>query len=149
MGIRSGLVAGMCLLAIGCSEPAEVASPAPSEEEIRFAAEMATLADITGRDIRAQMVILADDAMAGREAGSVAYDQAAAHVARLFAETGLNPLGEAGTFFQNIEFFETRLIPDSASTSLHAAGVTTELIFAEDFVRSGGYGEAVLVSLPL
>ena len=143
MGIRSGLVAGMCLLAIGCSEPAEVASPAPSEEEIRFAAEMATLADITGRDIRAQMVILADDAMAGREAGSVAYDQAAAHVARLFAETGLNPLGEAGTFFQNIEFFETRLIPDSASTSLHAAGVTTELIFAEDFVRSGGYGEAV------
>lgn len=143
MGIRSGLVAGMCLLAVGCSEQAEVASPALSAEEIRFAAEMATLADITGADIHAQMVVLADDAMAGREAGSVAYDQAAAHVAGLFSAAGLRPLGDAGTYYQNIEFFETRLIPDSASMSLHASGRTTELIFKDDFIRSGGYGAVV------
>jgi Zn-dependent M28 family amino/carboxypeptidase len=64
-------------------------------------------------------------------------------VSRLFAEAGLTPLGEAGTYFQNIEFFETRLIPESAAMTLHAGGRTTELSFPDDFIRSGGYGEAV------
>lgn len=144
MSTRSWTILGLVVLIVGCADSSSEDSLREPVELTPFEREMAIIADVSGADIRAQMVILADDSMAGREAGTIAYDQAAAHVSRQFSAVGLEPFGEAGTFFQNIEFFETRLVPDSATMVLQAEGMTPlELRFADDFIRSGGYGEAV------
>lgn len=45
---------------------------------------------------------LSNDAMEGRDTGSVAYERAAKLVAKRFAEAGLDPAGENGSYFQRV-----------------------------------------------
>jgi hypothetical protein len=52
---------------------------------------------------------LSSDAMEGRDTGSPGYDRAAAVVAKRFAEAGLQPAGENGSWFQSIPFEDLRL----------------------------------------
>ena len=108
------------------------------------------IASITGHGIRAHMEVLAADDMEGREAGTVGYERAADYVARQYRAAGLEPMGDDGGYFQSIDFFETRLVPESAQLSVHKDGADLELTFRDDFVRSGGYGEAnEVISAPL
>ena len=59
---------------------------------------------------------LSNDAMEGRDTGSAAYDRAARLVADRFAAAGLVPMGERGTWFQNVPMNEIRL--DRAAVSV-------------------------------
>ena len=52
---------------------------------------------------------LSNDAMEGRDTGSAAYDRAAHFVADRFAAAGLVPMGEHGSWFQNVPMDEIRL----------------------------------------
>lgn len=52
---------------------------------------------------------LSSDAMEGRDTGSPGYDRAAAFVAEKFQAAGLQPAGDAGTFFQPIKLREVRV----------------------------------------
>jgi len=97
---------------------------------------------VSGAEVREHMEVLAADDMQGREAGTEYYDKAAAYVIEQYEAMGLKPLGDDGTYLQNIEFFETRLIPESAQMSISKDGETVELTFRDDFIRSGGYGDA-------
>lgn len=63
---------------------------------------------------------LSSDAMEGRDTGSRGYDRAAAVVAKRFAEAGLKPAGEGGTWFQSIPFEDLRL--DEARSRLEIGG---------------------------
>ena len=47
---------------------------------------------------------LSSDAMEGRDTGSPGYDRAADYVAARFKAAGLQPAGDAGTYFQSIAF---------------------------------------------
>jgi hypothetical protein len=98
---------------------------------------------IKASDMRAHMEVLAADDMQGREAGTPGFQKAAEYVAARYRDIGLVPLGANQTYFQNIDFFETRLEPDSAHFVLHDAAGDTPLVFRDDFIRSGGYGDAV------
>jgi Zn-dependent M28 family amino/carboxypeptidase len=49
---------------------------------------------------------LSSDAMQGRDTGSPGYDRAAALVAKRWADAGLQPIGDAGSWFQTIPFEE-------------------------------------------
>lgn len=121
------------LLALaGCSSAVEE----PADEH------SAAIGSVTGVDIRTHMEVLADDAMEGREAGTVGYAKAADYVAAQYRSIGLLPLGDNGTFMQSIEFFETRLLPESARFTLHVSEMDLDLDFRDDFIRAGGYGEA-------
>ena len=93
-----------------------------------------------GKKLRTHIEVLAADDMRGRQAGTQGYQKAADYVAAQFAGFGLHPLGDNGTYFQKINFLETRLVKNSASMVLHKAGRSTELEFAVDFVRYGGFG---------
>jgi len=53
--------------------------------------------------------VLSNDAMEGRDTGSAGYDRAARLVANRFAAAGLVPMGEQGTWFQNVPMDEIRL----------------------------------------
>ncbi len=102
----------------------------------------AAIEKVTGTGVRAHMEALAADNMQGREAGTAGYQVAADYVAAQFREYGLEGLGDDGDFFQEIEFAETRLLPESARLSFVKSGEILELKFRDDFIRSGGYGEA-------
>ena len=120
----------VCLSA--CSQSTE--PPAPE------APRQLAIASINGAEIRAHMELLASDEMQGREAGTEFYRRAADYVVSQYEAAGLQPLGDDGSYFQPIEFFETRLIPESARFSLRRGGDRVSLDFPDDFVRSGGYG---------
>ena len=113
----------------------------PAEQESISEPELAA-GSITAAEIRAHMEILAADDMQGREAGTPGFEKAANYVAAQFRTIGLLPLGDDRGYFQSIEFFETSLEADSARLVIHTADGDEELVFRDDFIRSGGYGEA-------
>jgi Peptidase family M28 len=102
----------------------------------------AMISAVTGAGVRAHMEVLAADNFEGREAGTVGYQRAADYVAAEYERYGLEGLGDDGSYFQAIEFAETRLEPESARLTLLKNGEELPLVFPDDFIRSGGYGEA-------
>lgn len=118
------------LVACGNDEPAAADHRAQAVESV------------TGAEIRRHMEVLAADDMQGREAGTENYDRAAAYVVAQYEAAGLKPLGDVDTYFQSIEFLETRLDPESAGLALSKGGATFPLDFRDDFIRSGGFGDA-------
>ncbi|HEX9795149.1 MAG TPA: M20/M25/M40 family metallo-hydrolase [Planctomycetota bacterium] len=84
------------LLLLGaCSQPATVATPDATAVQGAPGAVAAAL--------RAEVEVLASDAMEGRRAGTAAADRAAERLARAFAEAGLEPAGDHGSWFQDFE----------------------------------------------
>lgn len=130
LSMATASVVALCVLA--CS---------PVEQEVEGDNELA-LGSITATEIRAHMEVLAADDMQGREAGTPGYQKAADYVAGEYRDIGLLPIGDAHSYFQKIDFFETRLVPGSAHMVLHVADGDIDLQFRDDFIRSGGYGEA-------
>lgn len=113
--------------------------PGAQPDDIRGRA----LLSVTGAGVREHMEILAADELRGREAGTDDYQRAADYVAVRYREAGLKPLARDGSYFQQIDFRETRLVPESARMSLRRGDETVELEFRADFIRDGGYGAAV------
>ncbi len=107
---------------------------------VEVAASWRSIAEgVRGDRIRRDAEMLADDAMAGREAGTEGFDLAASFVAERFAALGLAPLSD-GSYLQEVELFWTRLLPESARITLQAGDTEIDLTIREDFVRSGGFG---------
>ena len=57
---------------------------------------------ITPSDLRLRLETFASDSMLGREAGTEGAFKATAYIAAELERLGLTPMGENGTFFQNI-----------------------------------------------
>ena len=137
------VVALVTSLLAGCGQETPPAAEAPDHRA-------AAIESVTGAEVRQHMEILASDDMQGREAGTEFYERAADYVVRHYQDAGLKPLGDDGSYLQSIEFFETRLIPESAQFSLQKDDANIELVFRDDFIRSGGFGAAdEEVSAPL
>lgn len=66
------------------------------------------------RDVR----VLADDTMEGREAGTHGYAMAAGYVAGRFAAMGLEPGGEAGTYFQSVPLYSYKNDQDALKVNI-------------------------------
>lgn len=128
-------------LATGCEQLSTNAG-GPSSTEAAATDRAAALASVTGAEIRSHMAVLADDRLRGREAGTEDYERAAEYVAAQYRAAGLRPLGDDGSYFQNIKFFESRLDPASAQLSFTTNSKRAALTFRNDFVASGGYGNA-------
>jgi hypothetical protein len=131
--MRNSIVSFAAAVVIGGCNP----SSGPSTDLAASALDSAT-----GGRIRAHMEVLAADDMQGRGAGTEGHRKAAAYVASRFAEIGLDPLGDGGTYLQDIDFLESRLIPGSESFSLHQGDSEVALDAGRDFAQSGGFGEA-------
>lgn len=126
---------GLVTLTIACAQDERLPAE-PSDDRAT------AVASVSGSAIRRHMEMLAADEMQGREAGTEFYERAADYVVTHYKAAGLKPLGDDGSYFQSIDFFETRLVPDSARLSLHKDGESVALVFRDDFIRSGGYGAA-------
>ena len=137
MNIRTTLAAGAAAVALSACGPDDRAPP-PEPADVRDRA----IQSVTGAEIRRHMIELASDEMQGREAGTEFYERAADYVVAQYRAIGLEPAGDGGTYLQEIEFFETRLVPESARMSISNGSVSEVLAFRDDFIRSGGYGAA-------
>jgi len=75
----------------------------------QMASRAATSSDITAKDLRVRLFLLADDSMGGREPGSIGNFKAAEYIASEFKRLGLKPGGEGGTYFQQVPFVREQL----------------------------------------
>lgn len=75
----------------------------------QMASRIATTTDITAKDLRVRLFLLADDSMGGREPGSIGNFKAAEYIASEFKRLGLKPGGEDGTYFQQVPFVREQL----------------------------------------
>ncbi|MHC5010414.1 MAG: M28 family peptidase [Planctomycetota bacterium] len=90
--------------------------------------------DITRRDLQRIVRILADDDLAGREAGTAECDQAADLVAAEFERLGLRPVGDDGTWFQHFTSPRgMRVLPTTTLVATDDRGRTTVLEVGEEF----------------
>jgi hypothetical protein len=93
--------------------------------------------------------ILAADDMEGRVAGSEGHVRASNYVAERFAEYGLEPAGENGTFFQSVRLEERRFTAGS-SAALVTDGASAPLSIPGDlFFRISGGPPPEAVDAPL
>ncbi|WP_322966376.1 M28 family metallopeptidase [Sphingomonas fuzhouensis] len=86
--------------------------------------------------MKAHVMFLASDAMAGREAGTRDYDIAAQYVAAQFYAAGLRPGGDNGGYLQNVPLVAYNVADKGSALWTPAGGQPQELVFGEDFVPS-------------
>ena len=101
----------------GAPRPAGAVWP---DEGPRTWAPRATEGAITPDDLRTHIYQLADDSMKGRSAGTLENSKAADYIAAHFRRLGLQPAGENGTFFQELDY--GRVAFDRNAVRLSAAG---------------------------
>ncbi len=76
--------------------------------------------------------VLSSDAMEGRDTGSAAYQRAAEYVAKRFAQAGLKPAGDGGSYFQTVAMHEVSVEREGTSFALvKDGGAETQLGFLE------------------
>jgi hypothetical protein len=66
---------------------------------------------ITIETLKKDLEYLAGEECAGRGTGQPGYQKAAEYVAKRFKESGLKPIGDNGTYFQNLTFERSRINP--------------------------------------
>ncbi|GAM01231.1 M28 family metallopeptidase [Sphingomonas parapaucimobilis] len=86
--------------------------------------------------MKAHVMFLASDAMAGREAGTRDYDIAAQYVAAQFYAAGLRPGGDQGGYLQKVPLVAYNVADKGSALWTPAGGQAQELVFGEDFVPS-------------
>ena len=103
-----------------------------------------TTAAITANDLKTRLYIYADDSMEGRETGTRGHIRATNYIAGQLKALGLKPMGDHGTYFQNVPVVRRALDPASTIT---ADGVT--LHAGTDFLATAGRGRVVANAFPM
>ena len=99
-------------------------------------------ADPAATRIEADVRTLADDRMQGRETGTAGFDLAAAHVAERFAEAGLAPGGDDGSWFQEVPLLRATLVPEGARLAVQLDGRSVALTFQDQFLPMANFNAA-------
>jgi Zn-dependent M28 family amino/carboxypeptidase len=124
VSIRAALLA--VFLLAGCGR----AALHSTEQDAETALDL-----ITASALESHVATLADDALAGREAGTVGYNRSADYVVEQFESMGLVPGGTDG-WFQPVTLMQYRLDTNAATMILHRNGEDTELSYRDDFGMS-------------
>jgi hypothetical protein len=137
------IAASLVLTACGKSDEAgETATPQPAAGSATDAGLEVGLAEIDRDRIESHLVFLAGDEMQGRMTGTPEYDEAAAYVAALFEEFGLEPGGEDDGWFQAVPMLARRIDVESARVTFHRDGEEQAQRWQEDFVMGGDVARA-------
>ena len=113
-------------------------------------AALTAAAGIAPAALEQHMRWLADDALEGRETGTVGHRMAADYVVGRFAALGLEPAGEQGGFLQSVPVRSSRLEPSGCALTLVRDGKRQALGFATDYIARGDFArERVELTAPL
>jgi Peptidase family M28/PA domain len=89
-------------------------------------------------DLKADLFFLSSDDLAGRQAGTLGDHIATDYIAAEFMRLGLKPVGDNGTYFQDLELIYGDLDRDHTTLTGKIAGVEHAFVMNQDFryVRS-------------
>ena len=90
--------------------------------------------------IRADMRFLSEDLLEGRGTGTRGHELAAKYMAAQFEQIGLQPWGDAGTYFQNVPFKASRPDAEKTTLTLVRGGKEEKFEFRKDFISRGDPG---------
>ncbi len=100
--------------------------------------------------IRAHVRFLSDDALEGRGPGVRGGDIAAKYIASQFAQYGLKPAGDDGSYFQNVNFVGVQSQPATSFALQPSSGDAVQLKYRDDFVVSNQtQGETADIDAPV
>jgi Zn-dependent M28 family amino/carboxypeptidase len=125
-----------CASTIVCLSLASLARPA---EPGRF----------DGRSWWGHVKALADDRLQGRETGSPGLREAESYVVAQLRKAGLEPAGENGGFYQEVELESRQVVEKGSSAALVRGGKVEPLVFGEDAILSPRVDLASEVEAPL
>jgi Zn-dependent M28 family amino/carboxypeptidase len=95
----------------------------------------ATMPSFSADNIRAHVKYLASDELEGRGTGQKGGDMAADYIAKQFAQYGLKPGGDNGTFFQTVPMVGVKTQEQTTTFKLtETSGKTLPLKYLDDFV---------------
>ncbi|MEO5588159.1 MAG: M28 family peptidase [Gemmatimonadaceae bacterium] len=130
-----------CLLVSGAA-----VACAPSSTVRKSPVAGTTVAAISAADLRSRLFRYADDSMMGREAGTIGNFKATAWIAAEAARIGLEPAGDSGTFFQNIEAntprFTTTAHPEYARNVV-AILRGSDPVLRDEYVAIGAHNDHI------
>lgn len=87
--------------------------------------------------IKADVTFLAQDLLRGRDTGSEGHRIAAHYVAAEFARLGLPPMGDGGSYFQEVPMRKAKVNVDTAAMTISVGGEETVLDLGDDFIMGG------------
>ena len=82
---------------------------------------------------KAHMAFLADDLLEGRETGMRGFDIAARYVAEQFAQYGVQPKGDQGSYLQTVPLKTSRLVQDSPVFEIRRKSGIEALAYPDEF----------------
>src|SRR5512134_215506 len=99
----------------------------------------AAVDEVSWQHVRADMIALSTDDMAGRGVGTGGYDRAAVFVAKRFSGLGLKSPGDGSRrYYQDVPFVQSKL--ESVALRVVTARETIDLAHPDDFTAQGGFG---------
>jgi Zn-dependent M28 family amino/carboxypeptidase len=117
--------------------------PVPQVAGVPAAAQQAAT-QIDPERIRAAVKYLADDKLQGRGPGTEGDRMAAKYLADKFAEYGLTPAGDNGSWYQKVPLYSVKTVPDKTTFQLvPKSGEPLTLQYGAEFVTNNQTGEAV------
>ena len=107
-------------------------------------AARAAAAAIDAEKIRAHVRFLSLDLLEGRGPGTRGAELAAEYIATQFALSGVEPAGDAGSYFQRVPLFAVHTIEDKTKFSLvPASGQALDLAYGTEIVAKDQTGQSV------
>jgi Zn-dependent M28 family amino/carboxypeptidase len=129
------LISGLALLTAACGDAPQPTMSKQVQDKL--------LNQITVEGVRYHAVVLADDALEGREAGTRGYNAAADYVALQYKNYRLKSFNDDGSYFQPINFLTSSLDVATAQVSFAIGDEIFDLKLREDFVMGAGFGNSV------
>ncbi|HLM53165.1 MAG TPA: M28 family peptidase [Pseudoxanthomonas sp.] len=111
------------------------------EDPVAAASADAASAEAAAR-IEADVRYLASDELEGRQTGAPGYDLAAEHVAARYAEFGLEPAGDDGTYFQRVPLLRATRGMEGSRFEIERDGRTTVLKPGKHYLSGLNYRTA-------
>lgn len=141
-----GLLAAVFVTASCTQRQVDITAGAPAA-----GARPAAVSSINADDLKLRLYAYADDSMMGRESGTLGNAMATTYIAAEAARIGLEPAGENGTWFQDIESTSPRLAgqlaPGSARNVVAILRGSDPALRAE-YVAIGAHNDHVGVRSP-
>ncbi len=97
-------------LFLGLAAPLRAQAPNPLKHTPK-----PTTGEVTAADLMTRLYIFADDSMLGRDAGTIGNVRGTEYIVRELTRLGLTPMGEHGSYYQDVPLRTTSYVADSAS----------------------------------
>ena len=141
---RSICVSVLALLGLCLQAQGDPGGPAPAPTVIRRAdfslrlpgTAFAAMETINPDHIRWHVRFLAHDLLEGRGTGQRGGDLAAEYIATQFAEYGLKPAGDNGSYLQKVPLVGVTTLPDATLSLVPQHGAAMELKLLTDYVAT-------------